>query len=95
MRLTKQEVHDLKLSIQNESVMLTRVKKVFLSSLTVMALAALFVFVILKAEQYAVWRTVLIVVMAASGLLALMAVLSYMNGRKHLLKQMNTLDANK
>ena len=95
MRMTKQEIHDLKLSIQNESVMLSRVKKMFLSSLTVLALAALFVFVILKAEQYSTWRIVLIAVMIVSGLLALMSILSYMNGCRHLLKKMNTLDANK
>ena len=41
------------------------------------------------------WRIFTIVIAVISGLLALISFLSYQNGRKHVLKNINYLDENK
>ena len=93
-KLTRKERENIKLDIQQENVLLQRVKRYvqywFLSFLVCVILLLTF---LKNASQG--WRIFTIVIAVISGLLALISFLSYQNGRKHVLKNINYLDENK
>ncbi len=88
-----QEIKNLKISIQNENVILQRVKRMLQWSVMVVVVGLIFLFTFLK--ESSVGRTITFILVVVFGILSLFSGVSYWNGRKHLLKKMNDLDAKK
>ena len=95
MVFTKKQVEDFKLDIQNEYVMLNRVKKMMMSVLSICCACVIVILFMRNGNYYGVWRSVAIVTAVAAGILSALSYLSYRNGRKHVLKKINYLDQNK
>lgn len=94
MGLSRKERDSIKLEIQNENVMLQRVKRYVQVGGAVTLFAVLAVVLFFKGAWSAgkIFLTVLIVL---SALFTLVSLISYINGRKHLLKRINYLDEKK
>ncbi len=84
----------MKLNIQQENVLLQRVKRYVQYSGLVCIIAVAMLLTFLKNASQG-WRIFTIVIAVVSGLFALISFLSYQNGRKHVLKKINYLDENK
>ena len=93
-KLSRKEREDLKLGIQKENILLQRVKRYVQYSGLVCIVAVAMLLTFLKNASQG-WRIFTIVIAVISGLLALISFLSYQNGRKHVLKNINYLDENK
>ena len=94
MGLSKKERDKLKLEIQNENIMLQRVKR-YLQVSGAVTLFALLVLVLFFKGPWNAGKIILTVFIVLSGLFTLFSLLSYINGRKHLLGRINYLDEKK
>lgn len=93
-KLSRRERENIKLNIQQENIMLQRVKRyVQYGGLVCMIAVAMLLTFLRDASQG--WRIFTIVIAVISGLFTLVSYLSYRNGRKHVMNNINYLDANK
>ena len=95
MAFTKQEVDDMKLSIQNEYVMLNRVKNTLLVAITICCACVIAILFTHNSSYTGIRKTIVTVIATVSGIFGAFGILSYRNGRKHVLKRINYLDQNK
>jgi len=93
-KLTRREREEIKSSIQNENILLQRVKRYVQYSFLVCLVCLVFLFTFLKDGPQG-WRIFVIILAVISGLFAGASYLSYRNGRKHVLSNINYLDENK
>ncbi len=93
-KLTNKEREDIKLQIQQENIILMRVKRYVQYSFLVFLVCLVFLFTFLK-NSTSPWRIVVIVLAVLSGIVAAFSYVSYRRGRKHVLDRINYLDANK
>ena len=93
-KLSRKEREDIKLDIQKDNVLLQRVKRYVQYSGLVCIVAVAMLLTFLKDAPQG-WRIFVIVIAVVSGLFALISFLSYQNGRKHVLSNINYLDENK
>lgn len=92
-RLSGKEIRDLKLSIQEENVMLQRVRLYVQYGVLAAIVCWIFLLVVFKEPSTA--HTVVLILTVISTVFAAFSLISYLNGRKHIIKKMNYLDANK
>ncbi len=95
MALTRKEIEQRKISIQNENVILQRVKRMLQWSLVFCSVCVLLLLTMLNGSDHGTLRAVVLVLAIFFGAFSVFAGLSYRNGRKHLLKKINDLDAKK
>ncbi|MBR4455489.1 MAG: hypothetical protein IKS32_04600 [Solobacterium sp.] len=93
-KITSQEREEIKLQIQEESILLTRVKRYVQYSVLIVLICAAFLLTFLK-DSTSPWRIVVIVIAVIAGVFALFSIIAYYRGRKHVLNRINYLDANK
>ena len=94
MKLSRRERDKIKLEIQNESVLLGRVRR-YVQVGGAIALFAVLVIVLFFKGSWNAPKIILTVVAVLAGLFTIISLISYYNGRKHLLSQINYLDQNK
>lgn len=93
-KLTRREREAIKLDIQNENILLQRVKRYVQYSFLVCLVCVVFLLTFLKNSAMG-WRIFVLVLAIVSGVFAALSYLSYRNGRKHVLSNINYLDENK
>lgn len=93
-RLSNKEREDIKLDIQQENIMLTRVRRYVQYGGLVFMVAVLMLMTFLRNASQG-WRIFTIVIAVISGLFTLFSYLAYRRGRKHVLSNINYLDAHK
>lgn len=91
--MNRKERTELKTSIEQESVLLNRVKSYVQYGGIVAMVSIIFLFTFLK--EPGTWHTVDLVVAIISTIFFVFSLISYLNGRKHLMKKLNLLDFNK
>ena len=94
MGLSRKEREELKLQIQNENVMLQRVKR-YVQVGGAVALFALLVLVLFFKGAWNAGKIILTILIVLSALFTAVSLISYINGRKHLLNKINYLDEKK
>ncbi len=94
MKISKRERDKIKLEIQNESVLLQRVKR-YVQVGGATALFAVLVIVLFFKGAWSAGKIILTVLAVLAGLFTILSLISYYNGRKHLLSRINYLDQNK
>ena len=94
MKLSRRERDKIKLEIQNESVLLQRVKR-YVQVGGAAALFAILVIVLFFKRAWSAGKIILTVIAVMTVLFTIVSLISYYNGRKHLLSRMNYLDQNK
>ena len=94
MGLSRKERDKLKLEIQSENVMLQRVKR-YVQVAGAVTLFALLVVVLFFKGGWTAGKIILMVLAVLSALFTIVSLISYINGRKHLLKKLNYLDEKK
>ena len=93
-KLTRKERENIKLDVQNENILLQRVKRYVQYGFLVFLICVIFLFTFLKNASTG-WRIFTIVLAACSGIFTLMSFLAYRNGRKHVMSNINYLDEHK
>ncbi len=93
-KITNKERDDIKLQIQEENILLMRVKRYVQYGFLVFLICLVFLFTFLK-DASSAWRIVVIVLAVISGIFTAFSFLAYRRGRKHVLDRINYLDANK
>ncbi|MBR2761356.1 MAG: hypothetical protein IKD66_09300 [Solobacterium sp.] len=93
-RLSDKERESIKMQITEENVMLMRVKR-YVQYGGVIFVASLAMLVTFFRNSTGAPRIITIIIAVISGLFTLFSYLSYRNGRKHILKNINYLDENK
>ena len=91
--MNRRERTELKASIEQESIILKRVKSYVQYGGIVAMVSIIFLFTFLK--QPGTWHTVDLVIAIISTVFFAWSLISYLNGRKHLLKKLNYLDSHK
>lgn len=91
--MNRKERTELKASIEQESVLLKRVKAYVQYGGIVAMVSIIFLFTFLK--KPGTWHTVDLVIAIISTIFFVFSLTSYLNGRKHLLKKLNLLDSHK
>lgn len=94
MKISKRERDKIKLEIQNESVLLQRVRR-YVQVGGAIALFSVLVIVLFFKGSWNAGKVILTVIAVLSGLFTVVSLISYYNGRKHLLSKINYLDQNK
>ncbi len=93
-KITDKERDEIKLQIQEENIMLMRVKRYVQYTFLMFLVCMFFLFTFLKGST-SIWRIVVIVLAVIFGVLAVFSFVAYRRGRKHILDRINYLDANK
>ncbi|MBQ9328497.1 MAG: hypothetical protein IJ225_08190 [Solobacterium sp.] len=93
-KLSRRERDAVKNDIAQENIMLMRVKRYVQYGFLFFLICLMFLFTVLK-NSTSPWRIVVIVLAVITGLFSAFSFVSYRNGRKHVLKNINYLDANK
>lgn len=93
-KITDEEREQIKLDIQQESVLLQRVKRYVQWGGLVCAVAVAMLLTFLK-DASIFWRVIAIAVAVLAGIFTALSFFAYRNGRKHVLKNINYLDENK
>ena len=93
-KLTRKERENIKLGIQQENVLLQRVKRYVQYWFLFFLVCVIMLFTFLK-DSPTGWRIFVIVLAVLSGVFTVFSYLSYRNGRKHVLSNINYLDENK
>lgn len=93
-KITDQERDQIKLQIQEENIVLMRVKRYVQYGFLMFSVCILFLFTFLK-NSTSPWRIVVIILAVILGIFTLFSYTAYRRGRKHVLDRINYLDANK
>ena len=93
-KITDRERDEIKQGIQEENIVLMRVKRYVQYGFLMFLICLVFLFTFLKDSQ-SPWRIVVIVLAVLFGIFTLFSFVAYRRGRKHILDQINYLDANK
>ena len=93
-KITNKERDEIKLQIQEENIMLMRVKRYVQYVFLVFMICVLFLFTFLK-DGPTGWRIFVIILAVVSGIFTVFSFTAYRRGRKHVLDKINYLDANK
>ena len=94
MKLSRWERDKIKLEIQNEGVLLGRVKR-YVQVGGAIVLFLVLVLVLFFKGSWNAGKIILTVLRVLAALFTIVSLISYYNGRKHLLSRINYLDQNK
>ena len=93
-KLTRHQREDMKQNIQQENILLQRVKRYVQYGGLVCVICVAMLFTFLKNTTTG-WRIFTIVLAVISGIFTVFSYLAYRNGRKHVLTNINYLDEHK
>ncbi len=94
MGLNRKERDEIKLEIQNENVLLQRVKR-YVQYGGAVTLFGVLILVLFFKNGWNAGKVIVLILTVIAGLFTVASFLSYRNGRKHLLERINYLDQNK